>query len=149
MDDLTAWGYPGLFVAAFLAGTPFPMNSEVVLSGLLMAGLPLWPCVLVATVGNWLGAIVNYFLGRLCTYEQMLRWTRANPRRLDKVRNYLTGRGLWFALGSSLPIVGNVVIISYGLLRAPFWKVSGIMAIGQFVRFVIWAAFTLGVWQTI
>jgi len=143
------WGYFGLWLAAFLAGTPFPMNSEVVLSGLLLAGVPFWPCVLVATLGNWCGAIVNYFLGRLCTYEQMLRWTRVNPQKLEKVRNYLTGRGLWFALGSGLPIIGNVVIISYGVLRAPFWKMSGIMAIGQLVRFVLWSAFTVGLINTL
>ena len=147
MSDFTSLGYLGLFVAAFLAGTPFPMNSEVVLSGLLLTGFPVVPCIVVATVGNWLGAIVNYFLGRLCTYEQMLRWTRANPQRLDKIRTFLTGRGLWFALGSSLPIIGNIVIISYGILRAPFWKVTGIMFIGQLLRFIIWAAFTLGLWQ--
>ena len=123
------------------------MNSEVVLSGLLLTGFPVVPCIVVATVGNWLGAIVNYFLGRLCTYEQMLRWTRANPQRLDKIRTFLTGRGLWFALGSSLPIIGNIVIISYGILRAPFWRVTGIMFIGQLLRFIIWAAFTLGVGQ--
>ena len=145
----TDWGYPGLFLAAFLAGTPFPMNSEVVLSGLLILNFPVIPCILVATVGNWCGAIVNYFLGRLCTYEQMLRWTHANPRRLEKVRRFLTGRGLWFALGSSLPIIGNVVIISYGILRAPFWKVTGIMAIGQLLRYAVWTACTLGAWWLI
>jgi len=138
------YGLIGLFVAAFLAGTPFPMNSEVVLSGLLLTGFPFWPCVLVATVGNWCGAIVNYFLGRLCTYEQMLKWTRVNSQKLEKVRRYLTGRGLWFALGSGLPIIGNVVIISYGVLRAPFWKMSAIMAVGQLIRFVLWSAFTVG-----
>jgi len=142
------WGLVGLFVAAFLAGTPFPMNSEVVLSGLLVADYPVIPCILVATIGNWLGAIVNYFLGRLCTYEQMLRWTRANPTKLEKVKNFLTSKGLWFALGSGLPIIGNIVIISYGILRAPFWKVTGIMFLGQLVRFTIWTAFTLGLWQT-
>lgn len=138
------WGYLGLWLAAFLAGTPFPMNSEVVLSGLLLTGFPFWHCVLVATVGNWCGAIVNYFLGRLCTYEQMLKWTRVNPQKLEKVRRYLTGRGLWFALGSGLPIIGNVVIISYGVLRAPFWKMSAIMAVGQLIRFALWSAFTVG-----
>lgn len=144
---MESWGFAGLFVAAFLAGTPFPMNSEVVLSGLLVTGYNAGACILVATVGNWLGAIVNYFLGRLCTYEQMLRWTRANPERLARVRDYLMGKGLWFALGSGLPIIGNVVIISYGILRAPFWKVTGIMFIGQLVRFTLWAFFTVGLWQ--
>lgn len=139
--------YIGLFVAAFLAGTPFPMNSEVVLSGMLVMGYPLLPCILVATVGNWVGAIANYFLGYLCTYEQMIKWTRANPEKLEKVRNYLTGRGLWLAVCSGLPIVGNLVIISYGILRAPFWKVSGIMAIGQLIRFTLWSFFTIGLSQ--
>lgn len=143
------WGLIGLFAAAFLAGTPFPMNSEVVLSGLLVAGYHIVPCILVATVGNWLGAIVNYFLGRLCTYEQMIRWTRANPERLEKVRTFLTGKGLWFALGSGLPIVGNIIIICYGILRAPFWRVTGIMFIGQIIRFALWAAFTVGLWNAI
>ncbi len=143
------WGLIGLFVAAFLAGTPFPMNSEVVLSGLLVAGVSVVPCILVATVGNWCGAIVNYFLGKLCTYEQMLRWTRANPQKLEKVRSFLMGKGLWFALGSGLPIIGNIVIISYGILRAPFWKVSGIMLIGQLLRFSIWTLFTIGLSELI
>lgn len=141
------WGLIGLFVAAFLAGTPFPMNSEVVLSGLLVAGYNVIGCIIVATVGNWLGAIVNYFLGRLCTYEQMLKWTRVNPQRLNKIRRYLMGRGLWFALGSGIPILGNVIIISYGILRAPFWRVTGIMFVGQLVRFSLWTAFTIGLWH--
>lgn len=141
------WGLIGLFVAAFLAGTPFPMNSEVVLSGLLIAGYNVIGCIIVATVGNWLGAIVNYFLGRLCTYEQMLKWTRVNPQRLNKIRRYLMGRGLWFALGSGIPILGNVIIISYGILRAPFWRVTGIMFVGQLVRFSLWTAFTIGLWH--
>lgn len=143
------YGLIGLFVAAFLAGTPFPMNSEVVLSGLLLADVPFWPCVIVATVGNWLGAIVNYFLGRLCTYEQMLRWTRVNPVKLEKMQAFLSGRGVWFALASSLPIIGNIVIISYGILRVPFWKVTSIMALGQFVRYIVWTAFTLGLFNLV
>lgn len=147
MDDLTLFGYPGLFIAAFLAGTPFPMNSEVVLSGLLVLGWsPIW-CVLVAVAGNWCGAIVNYFLGSLCSYDKMLKWTRVNPKKLDKMRLFLTGRGLWFALGSGLPIIGNVIIISYGVLRAPFSKVAGIMLVGQFIRFSIWAVATLGLYS--
>lgn len=139
------WGYIGLFVAAFLAGTPFPMNSEVVLSALLLEGWPFVTCVLVATIGNWCGTLVNYGLGRICSYEQVLKYTRVNPRRLERVKGYLTGRGLWLALGSGLPIIGNVLIISYGILHAPLRKVAGIMLVGQIIRFTIWSAFTLSI----
>lgn len=141
------WGYFGLFLAAFLAGTPFPMNSEVVLSALLLKGWSIVTCVLVATIGNWIGTLVNYYLGRLCTYEQMLHWTRVNPRRLERVKRYMMGRGTWLALGSGLPIIGNVLIISYGVLHTPLRKVAGIMIIGQIVRFSLWAAFTLGLFS--
>jgi len=136
-------GYLGLFVAAFLAGTPFPMNSEVVLSALLLGGWSPVGCIAVATIGNWLGTLVNYGLGRLCSYEQMLRWTRVNPRRLARVKDYLTGRGTWMALGSGVPLLGNVLIISYGILRAPLPRVALMMAIGQLVRFTLWSLGTL------
>lgn len=139
------WGYIGLFVAAFLAGTPFPMNCEVVLSALLLKGRSFMTRVLAATIGNWCGTLVNYGLSKLCSYEQVLKYTRVNPSRLERVKNYLTGRGLWIALGSCLPIIGNVLIISYGILQAPLRKVAGIMLIGQIIRFTIWGSFTLSI----
>lgn len=144
---MESWGYLGLFLAAFLAGTPFPMNSEVVLSGLLLKGWPIVNCVLVATIGNWFGTLVNYGLGRLCSYEQVLKYTRVKPERLNKVKRYLTGRGTWLAIGSGLPIIGNVLIISYGILKAPLRRVAGVMLLGQIIRFSLWAAFSLGLYK--
>lgn len=144
-ESLIRWGYFGLALCAFLAGTPLPMNGEAAMSLALVEG---WPAVWVVTavvVGNWLGASVNYFLGRLCNYETMLRWTRANPERMERVRQYMTGKGTWLALGSGLPIVGNLVIISYGIMKAPFLRVGAVMLIGQVVRFTLWAMFTLGI----
>lgn len=137
------WGYIGLFLASFLAGTPIPMNSEVVLSALLLKSWPIVACILVATIGNWAGTMVNYYLGRQCTFEQLIRFTRANPGKLEKVRSYLNGRGTWLALGSGVPIVGNLLIINYGILGTPVKKVAPMMAVGQIVRFSLWAFFTL------
>lgn len=63
MITLVDWGYVGLFVAAFLAATILPLSSKIVLSGLLLQDLsPIW-LVLIATIGNVLGAVVNYALG--------------------------------------------------------------------------------------
>jgi len=145
MDRFLTWGYVGLAFCAFLAGTPLPMNSEAALSLALVYDWPAVWCITACVIGNWLGASVNYLLGRLCSYEQLLRWTKANPERLEKVRRFLCGRGAWLALCSSLPIVGNLVIISYGIMRTPFWRVGSIMLLGQVVRYCIWAAFTLGI----
>lgn len=143
--SLVDLGYPGLALSAFLAGTPVPMNCEVVLSALLVMGYGLIPCIATAVVGNWCGATVNYLIGRLCSYEKMLRLTKVKPERLEKVRIYLTGRGTWCAMGSFIPLVGNALIIYYGILRAPFWKVGLWMLVGQIVRFSLWAYLTVAV----
>lgn len=137
------WGYIGLFVAAFLAGTPIPMNSEVVLSALLLKSWPIVACIVVASIGNLTGTLVNFYLGRMCNYERLIRLTKANPARLERVKEYLRGRGTWMAVGSGIPILGNLLIISYGIIGTPVSKVVPLMAIGQIIRFSLWALFTL------
>ena len=52
METLIEWGYLGLFIATFLAGSVVPFSSELVLSGLLAAGGDNWLCWLAATTGN-------------------------------------------------------------------------------------------------
>ena len=53
LTSLSEWGYAGLFIAAFLAGSILPFSSEVVLGLLLVAGYSTWGCVVSATAGNW------------------------------------------------------------------------------------------------
>ena len=142
MNDFLELGYLGLALCAFLAGTPVPMNSEVALSLALANDWPVWPCLISCIIGNWLGSATNFFLGKLCSYEQLLKWTKVNPTRLQKVKTFLNGKGTWLALGSSLVIVGELIIISYGIMRTPFWKIAPLMLIGQILRYGIWTALT-------
>ena len=56
--------YAALFISALIAATLVPMQSEAVLVGLLIAGQkPIMWLVIVATVGNVLGAIINWYFG--------------------------------------------------------------------------------------
>ena len=63
MDFLTHflldYGYWGMFVSAFLAGSFLPFSSEAVLLGLMAAGLPPIPLVIYGTTGNVLGSMFN------------------------------------------------------------------------------------------
>ena len=52
MEFLIAYGYIGVFIASFLAATILPFSSEVVLTGVLLAGSAYWPCMIAATLGN-------------------------------------------------------------------------------------------------
>lgn len=62
---LIHWGYWGMLVSAFLAGSFFPFSSEAVIVGLQSAGLVPLQLVIYATIGNVLGGMFNYSIGRM------------------------------------------------------------------------------------
>lgn len=63
MEWLLDLGYLGLFLGTFLAGTVLPLSSDVLLIGMLAAKADPAVCLVVAAVGNWLGAMTSYWLG--------------------------------------------------------------------------------------
>ena len=75
MDWLIDLGYAGLFIGTFVAGTVLPLSSDVLLIGLLAAGGNPIACLVVATLGNWLGAMTSYYLG---WYAKNLRLVRCH-----------------------------------------------------------------------
>ena len=69
IDLLTQYGYWGMLAAAFLAGSFFPFSSEAVMLALLATGLDTWQLVVYGTVGNVLGSVFNYCVGRMGRLE--------------------------------------------------------------------------------
>ena len=63
MGSLVAWGYWGLFIGSFLASTIIPMSADLLLVGVLSLGGNTWICLIIATIGNWLGGLTSYWLG--------------------------------------------------------------------------------------
>ena len=93
--------YAGLFAASFLAATIFPFQSELVLLGLLLSGDYPWPVLLaVATMGNVLGAVVNWGIGRFFVHFRDRRWFPVKPADLRQ------GRALVPALWRVVSVVG-------------------------------------------
>ena len=85
MESFAELGLLGLFIASFLSATILPMNSEIVLSVLLINDYSLDASLLVATFGNWLGGITNYglgYLGKLQFLEQYLGVKKKKFKRL-------------------------------------------------------------------
>ena len=69
IDLLTSYGYIGMLLAAFLAGSFFPFSSEAVMVGLMATGLDAWQLMIYGTIGNILGSCVNYGIGRMGKLE--------------------------------------------------------------------------------
>ena len=144
MDEMLAWGYPGLALCGFIAGSCIPMSSEAALSAAIALDWPLWPSLLWVFAGNWLGATTNYLIGRFATLDWIEHWVRVKKTKVSYMQHFLQGRGVWLSLVSFFPTLGNVLVICYGIARAPFWKVGSLMAIGRFVRYYIWYLITVG-----
>ena len=83
---LTDYGYAGMLVSAFLAGSIFPLSSEVVMLALMAAGLDPWALVAYGTVGNTLGSMFNYWLGSLGRMDWIEKYLHVKPKDLERGR---------------------------------------------------------------
>ena len=138
MTDLIGLGYLGLFIASFLAATVVPFSSEVVFSAMVFGGLDAWKCVFVATLGNWLGGMTCYYMGRLGKIEWIEKYLRIKKERMEKFMGKLHRYGDWFAFFSFLPGVGDVIAVASGYFRCRWWIVALSMLLGKFVRYIVW-----------
>jgi membrane protein YqaA with SNARE-associated domain len=125
MDEtLSLWT---LFASSFLAATLLPGGSEVVLFGVLkMNPQQTWPALAIATLGNTLGGMSSYLIGRLIPQKQALKG-------LDWVRRY----GASALLLAWVPIVGDPLCVAAGWLRLNPWLSALCMAIGKFGRYLV------------
>ena len=137
VDFLLTYGYGGMFAAAFLAGSFFPFSSEAVMTGLRLAGLDVWMLVLCAPVGNLLGGMFNYGVGRMGKEDWIYGMLRVRPERLEQSERFVHRYGAWMGLLSWLPILGSVITIAMGLLRVDVWKSALTILIGKVARYVV------------
>jgi len=135
MTDLLA--YLGLFVTALGAATVLPMQSEAVLVGLLISDRfsAVW-LVAVASLGNVLGAIANWMLGRGIERFRDHRWFPIGPAALERAQRWYRRFGKWSLLGSWLPIVGDPITLVGGVLREPLATFILLVAIAKVGRYM-------------
>jgi membrane protein YqaA with SNARE-associated domain len=136
----------GLFLAAFLAATLIPAQSEAVLVGLLLAGVhPVGLLVAIASLGNVLGAVVNWSVGRF-----VIRWAGhprfpVSPAMLDRAQGWYHRWGWISLLGSWLPVVGDPLTVVAGAMREPLWRFLLVVGLAKTGRYGALAAVTLGI----
>jgi len=133
--EWSTWGLAGLFMASFLAATVLPFSSEAVLAAMAMgswSSLALW---LSASLGNTLGGLSSYGLGRLGDMDRIARWLRTDPTKALYWRDRIQRHGAWAALLTWLPIVGDPIAIALGIGRAPLLPVSLLMFAGKALRY--------------
>lgn len=133
----------GLFGAAFLAATLFPFASEPVFVGVqLLAPVPLWAVIAIASLGNTLGAFVNYWMGTRLEHPGFRARLRLTDARLATARRWWARWGVWSLLLAALPVIGWVTVIA-GALRTPLWLFTALVALSKTARYGLLAWLTL------
>lgn len=137
IDILIGYGYWGMFVAAFLAGSFFPFSSEVVMVAMNAAGLNGWQLIIYGTMGNVLGGIFNYCVGRLGKMEWIEKYLHVKKESLERAERFMGGHGALMGFFSFLPLLGSAITIVLGLTRAniPLSLIS--VTLGKFLRYVL------------
>lgn len=144
MTDLAA--YAGLFLAALAAATILPMQSEAALVALVVTGAyPVWLLLTVASLGNVLGAVINWLIGRGIERYRDRRWFPVTLTALDRAQNWYRRYGKWSLLLSWLPVVGDPLTVVAGLAREPLAVFLVLVTIAKVGRYAVLTVATLGV----
>ena len=141
MEFLIEYGYIGVFIAAFLAATILPFSSEVVLTGVLLGGAAYAPCMIAATLGNFLGGMSCYWIGMLGKIEWIEKYLKLDIQKVEKVQRWIQDKGSWTGFFVFLPGIGDFIAVALGFLRANVWVVAISMLAGKAIRYWVWMEF--------
>ena len=137
MHVLEGYGYWGMTIAAFLAGSIFPFSSEAVMVSLQLAGLEPWPLFLSASVGNVAGSMFNYYVGTLGRLEWIERYLHIKRDKVLRAQAWMENRGVWMGTLCFLPVIGSALSVAMGYMRANPYKSFIAISIGKTARYAV------------
>ena len=128
----------GLFIGSFLASSLVPFSADALYVAALATGSNHLVTLIVATLGNWFGGITTYWIGRLGKWEWIEKWFKVKPETLEKQKRYVDRYGVWLALLSWVPVIGDVISLALGFYKSPAVWTLFLLLVGKFGRFAIW-----------
>ncbi len=129
--------YLAVFLSAFVAATLLPAQSEAVLSFyILSAPQTVFALILVATVGNVLGSVVNWIVGFYATRFQNRKWFPATPSQMQRAEKFYRKYGRYSLLLSWVPFIGDPITVIAGVLREPILSFLLLVTIAKLARYI-------------
>ncbi|OEC34273.1 membrane protein YqaA, SNARE-associated domain [Pseudomonas cuatrocienegasensis] len=136
--------YLGLFLSALAAASLLPLQSEALLVALLLAGQqPVLWLIAVASLGNVLGSLLNWWLGRSLERFRHARWFPVSEKRLLQAQRGYARYGRWSLLLSWMPVIGDPLTLVAGIMRERLWVFLAIVSLAKTTRYAVLAWLTL------
>ena len=136
-----------LFGSSFLAATILPFYSEVVLFALLREGGDPALLVVVATLGNTLGAVVNWLLGLYLLHFQDRRWFYFSREQIARAQCWFQRYGFWSLLLAWAPVGGDTLTLVAGIMKVRLWLFLLLVGSGKALRYI--SVFYLEAWTSL
>lgn len=133
---LIDYGPWGMFFAALLSGSIVPFSSEAVLIALLAVGANPWKLLLAASVGNILGGVTCYYIGRCTTPERIQQIFRIKPENMARARRLVERWGAWMGFICWIAVLGDAILVTLGIMRSNAPLTLTTMAIGKTLRYL-------------
>lgn len=124
-----------LFISSFLSATLLPMGSELHFYQFINSQ-DIFFALLIATCGNSLGAILNYYLGFFVKIEWAKKYLGFKEEQILKAQTLLSRYGLWLSFFCFLPIIGDPISFVLGLNKFSKWKCFSLITLGKFMRYL-------------
>jgi membrane protein YqaA with SNARE-associated domain len=128
-----------LFFSALISSTLFPGGSEALLLYRLNEGGDVWALVFIATVGNVLGSLITYGMGRLGNEAVHKKWLRMDAAKVARAEAWFGKYGVPSLLLAWLPVVGDPLCLVAGLLRCGLPMFLLLVTIGKLGRYAFLA----------
>ncbi len=130
--------YLGLFLTAFLAATIVPFSSEALLVAMQVSeAFSVAGLLLAASLGNTLGAVANWGLGRFCLHWRDRKWFPVKARELERASAWFNRYGMWSLLLAWVPIIGDPITLAAGVLRTRLLPFLLLVAISKTGRYAV------------
>lgn len=142
---LIGYGPWGMFLSAFLAGSILPFSSEVVMVALLAVGVNPWVLFVAASAGNTLGGVSCYCVGRIASPEWLQRTFRIKDKHMLRARALVSRWGAWMGLLCWVPVIGDAILITLGIMRSRPLATNLTMLLGRTLRYAFVLFSALGV----
>jgi len=134
---LINWGLIGLFCGTFLSATLLPFPSEALVLGFYELEYSFSFILIVATLGNFLGGLTNYYIGYKSNSEKLKKRFHLNEVKIARWENRFSKWGIPLGLISWVPFIGDPMVAVLGFFRVPFWPLALFMLIGKFGRYFV------------